>query len=118
MAKASATKANRATERPAAGQAVVVDATKLKRTKVWGEIDKAVNWEGAFAVYGGNGTTASRDPPFDRAGDKAGRRLAFAAGLHAPPTTLRAGASAFALALLACAPGFAGDSAASTPQIA
>jgi quercetin dioxygenase-like cupin family protein len=59
MAKASATKANRATERPAPGQAVVVDATKLKRTKVWGEIDKAVNWEGAFAVYGGNGTTAS-----------------------------------------------------------
>lgn len=59
MAKASATKANRATERPAPGQAVVVDATKLKRTKVWGETDKAVNWEGAFAVYGGNGTTAS-----------------------------------------------------------
>jgi quercetin dioxygenase-like cupin family protein len=58
MAKASATKTSVTKANPAY-EATVVDSTKLKRTKVWGETDKAVNWEGAFAVYGGNGTTAS-----------------------------------------------------------
>ena len=58
MAKPSATKTSVTKANPAY-EATVVDSTKLKRTKVWGETDKAVNWEGAFAVYGGNGTTAS-----------------------------------------------------------
>jgi quercetin dioxygenase-like cupin family protein len=42
-----------------ASQATIVDSTKLKRTNVWGETDAAVNWAGAFALYGGHGTTAS-----------------------------------------------------------
>ena len=37
----------------------VVASNELKRTKVWGETDQAVSWAGAFAVYGGHGTTAS-----------------------------------------------------------
>jgi quercetin dioxygenase-like cupin family protein len=37
----------------------VVDSTKLARTKVWGEDDQTVRWAGAFAVYGGHGSTAS-----------------------------------------------------------
>ena len=37
----------------------VVDSTKLARTKVSGEDDQTVRWAGAFAVYGGHGTTAS-----------------------------------------------------------
>lgn len=37
----------------------VVASDKLPRTKVWAEDDKAVRWAGAFAVYGGNGTTQS-----------------------------------------------------------
>jgi hypothetical protein len=37
----------------------VVASDKLKRTEVWGETDPAVHWAGAFAVYGGSGTTAS-----------------------------------------------------------
>ncbi len=37
----------------------VVASDKLARTKVWGEGDPAVRWAGAFAVYGGHGTTAS-----------------------------------------------------------
>ena len=39
--------------------AAIVASDKLPRTKVWGETDSAVSWQGAFAVYGGNGTTAS-----------------------------------------------------------
>jgi quercetin dioxygenase-like cupin family protein len=37
----------------------VVDSTKLERAKVWGQSDSSVRWQGAFARYGGNGTTAS-----------------------------------------------------------
>jgi len=37
----------------------VIDSTKLERTKVWGESDPAVRWQGAFARYGGQGSTAS-----------------------------------------------------------
>jgi quercetin dioxygenase-like cupin family protein len=37
----------------------VVDSSSLERTKVWGESDKAVRWQGAFARYGGQGATAS-----------------------------------------------------------
>jgi quercetin dioxygenase-like cupin family protein len=37
----------------------VVASDKLKRTEVWAEDDKSVHWAGAFAVYGGHGTTAS-----------------------------------------------------------
>jgi quercetin dioxygenase-like cupin family protein len=45
---------------PAPWQIVVIDCNKLPRTKVWGETDKAVSWQGAFALYGGKGgTTAS-----------------------------------------------------------
>lgn len=40
-------------------QATIVDSTKLARTNVWGETDPAVSWAGAFALYGGHGTTAS-----------------------------------------------------------
>jgi hypothetical protein len=39
--------------------AAIVASDKMPRTKVWGETDSAVSWQGAFAVYGGNGTTAS-----------------------------------------------------------
>jgi len=39
--------------------AAIVASDKLPRTKVWGETDSAVSWAGAFAVYGGHGTTAS-----------------------------------------------------------
>jgi quercetin dioxygenase-like cupin family protein len=53
MSKASATGAS------SAYQATIVDSTKLGRTKVWGETDPAVSWAGAFALYGGHGTTAS-----------------------------------------------------------
>ena len=37
----------------------VVESNKLERGEVWGEDDPAVHWAGAFAVYGGHGTTQS-----------------------------------------------------------
>jgi hypothetical protein len=37
----------------------VVDSNKLERGEVWGETNTAVHWAGAFAAYGGHGTTAS-----------------------------------------------------------
>lgn len=37
----------------------VVASNELARTKVWGNDDPAVNWAGAFATCGGNGSTAS-----------------------------------------------------------
>ena len=37
----------------------VVASDKLKRTEVWAEDDESVRWDGAFAVYGEHGTTAS-----------------------------------------------------------
>jgi quercetin dioxygenase-like cupin family protein len=37
----------------------VVASDKLKRTEVRVEDDESVHWAGAFAVYGGHGTTAS-----------------------------------------------------------
>ena len=37
----------------------VIDSGSLERTKVWGEGNGAVRWQGAFATYGGHGTTAS-----------------------------------------------------------
>jgi hypothetical protein len=37
----------------------VVASDKLKRAELWAEDDKSVHWAGAFAVYGGHGTTAS-----------------------------------------------------------
>ena len=37
----------------------IVASDKLKRTEVWAEDDESVHWAGAFAVYGGHGTTAS-----------------------------------------------------------
>jgi len=43
----------------AANETIVVASNTLPRTKVWGETDKAVSWQGAFAVYGGHGATAS-----------------------------------------------------------
>lgn len=42
------------------GNATVVASETLPRTKVWGETDPAVRWQGAFAIYGGEGgATAS-----------------------------------------------------------
>jgi quercetin dioxygenase-like cupin family protein len=40
-------------------QVPVVASDKLERTKVWGEADPTVRWQGAFATYGGHGATAS-----------------------------------------------------------
>ncbi len=40
-------------------QVPVVASDKLERTKVWGEGDPTVRWQGAFATYGGHGATAS-----------------------------------------------------------
>ena len=37
----------------------VIDTGKLERTKVWGEGDGGVRWQGAFATCGGQGATAS-----------------------------------------------------------
>ena len=37
----------------------VVDSNTLERTKVWGESDSAVRWQGAFARYGAHDSTAS-----------------------------------------------------------
>ena len=37
----------------------IVDSNALERNKVWGQTDAAVRWQGAFAVCGGHGTTAS-----------------------------------------------------------
>ena len=56
MTSASATKPKATATKPAVP---VVASDKLPRTKVWGETDPAVSWAGAFAVYGGHGTTAS-----------------------------------------------------------
>ena len=42
-----------------AGESIVVASDTLPRSKVWGETDTAVSWQGAFAVYGGHGATAS-----------------------------------------------------------
>jgi quercetin dioxygenase-like cupin family protein len=42
-----------------ATDSIVVASDTLPRSKVWGETDKAVSWQGAFAVYGGHGATAS-----------------------------------------------------------
>jgi quercetin dioxygenase-like cupin family protein len=44
---------------PAATASPIVASDRLARTAVWGESDPAVRWAGAFAVYGGHGTTAS-----------------------------------------------------------
>jgi len=38
---------------------LVVASDELKRTEIWAEDDESVRWAGAFAVYGGHGTTAS-----------------------------------------------------------
>src|SRR5438876_11914275 len=38
---------------------IVVASDKLERAEVWAEDDESVYWAGAFAVYGGHGTTAS-----------------------------------------------------------
>jgi quercetin dioxygenase-like cupin family protein len=43
----------------AVASAFVVDTTTLPRAKVGGVDDPAVRWAGAFAAYGGHGTTAS-----------------------------------------------------------
>ena len=37
----------------------VIDSAGLARTRVWGEGDAAVRWQGAFAACGGRGATAS-----------------------------------------------------------
>jgi len=57
MAAASVTKPTPPKGPPSKSPVVASDT--LKRSKVWGETDQAVSWAGAFAVYGGNGATAS-----------------------------------------------------------
>ena len=42
-----------------AEQVQVIDSVGLERTKVWGNADPAVRWQGAFATFGGHGATAS-----------------------------------------------------------
>jgi quercetin dioxygenase-like cupin family protein len=37
----------------------VIASDRLPRLNVWGDDDKTVNWKGAFATCGGNGSTAS-----------------------------------------------------------
>jgi quercetin dioxygenase-like cupin family protein len=54
MAQAAATKFDATINKVS-----IVDSKNLKRAEVWGESDKAVHWAGAFAVYGGQGATAS-----------------------------------------------------------
>jgi quercetin dioxygenase-like cupin family protein len=39
--------------------AVVVASNDLERAQLWGKDEPAVRWAGAFAVYGGHGTTQS-----------------------------------------------------------
>jgi quercetin dioxygenase-like cupin family protein len=58
MTPAPATKLKQAAT-TSANQTIVVASNTLPRTKVWGETDQAVSWQGAFAVYGGHGATAS-----------------------------------------------------------
>src|SRR5262245_37766610 len=41
----------------------VVASDKLERTELWAEDRESVHWAGAFAVYGGHGTTASSTIP-------------------------------------------------------
>src|ERR1044072_462533 len=62
-----------------ARSAGIVDSNTLPRTKVWGETYKAVSWAGAFAVYGGHGTTASSTIVYEI---EPGKRL----GWHADAT--------------------------------
>jgi len=53
-------KTSAAKPKATSGKSPVIDSTKLQRAKVWGETDQAVSWQGAFALYGGEGgTTAS-----------------------------------------------------------
>jgi hypothetical protein len=58
MAPASTTELKPTALGATCGKVEVVASDKLPRTKVWGETDPAVRWAGAFAVYGGHGTTA------------------------------------------------------------
>jgi quercetin dioxygenase-like cupin family protein len=58
-ASTSAAKPKPAVRKSIQGKVQVVASDRLARTKVWGETDKAVRWAGAFAVYGGQGATAS-----------------------------------------------------------
>ena len=53
-------KTSAAKPKATSGKSPVIDSTKLQRAKVWGETDQAVSWQGAFALYGGEGgSTAS-----------------------------------------------------------
>jgi quercetin dioxygenase-like cupin family protein len=52
----------------------VVPSDKLPRTEVWAEDDESVHWAGAFAVYGGHGTTASSTIVYEI---EAGKRLGW-----------------------------------------
>ena len=59
MARMSTPKAKTAMAE-ASPKSSVIDSRTLPRTKVWGESDPAVRWQGAFAIYGGDGgATAS-----------------------------------------------------------
>jgi quercetin dioxygenase-like cupin family protein len=58
-ASTSAARPKPAAPKTSQGKVQVVASDRLARTKVWGETDPAVRWAGAFAVYGGQGATAS-----------------------------------------------------------
>jgi quercetin dioxygenase-like cupin family protein len=53
-------KTSAASPKATSGKSPVIDSNTLPRAEVWGETDQAVSWQGAFALYGGEGgATAS-----------------------------------------------------------
>jgi quercetin dioxygenase-like cupin family protein len=59
MSPATATKLNPASAQGTNGAPPIVATDKLERVQVRAADDPAVRWAGAFAVYGGHGTTQS-----------------------------------------------------------
>jgi len=59
MSPATASKLNPASDRATSGAPPIVASDKLERIQVRAVDDPAVRWAGAFAVYGGHGTTQS-----------------------------------------------------------
>src|SRR5215470_4364022 len=59
MSPAAASKLNPASNKATNGAPAIVASDKLERIQVRAVDDPAVRWAGAFAVYGGHGTTQS-----------------------------------------------------------
>jgi quercetin dioxygenase-like cupin family protein len=59
MSPVAANKLSPASAKASAGAIPVVESGKLERVQVRAADDTAVRWAGAFAVYGGHGTTQS-----------------------------------------------------------